>query len=121
MNAVIVGHSDDLLHVDFDDGRGYEFNVYLDNPHEWLSLSFWDGTEVQVEYDGCWRFSQLEIGEALFVREFEATDVDSDEYSDIVTLHNASDVSDLVHYTARGHVKHTYGEEEILHSRFGTW
>jgi hypothetical protein len=79
MSVKISGGSDDLISVEGDIDA--EFN------EEEACLAFSDGTVLHVEYTnaGLWRINRQTPGAASYSK-WEATDSDSKEYSDVVTL-----------------------------------
>ncbi len=81
----ISGHSDDLIEIDGDIKE--EIDYYEKEP---AYLAFSDGTILRIIYDdsGLWKIVQVHEGKADVEYEFKATDSDSDNYSDIVTLRN---------------------------------
>ncbi len=78
----IYGASDDLIEIEGD----IRDELYA-NDDESTKLAFSDGTVLSIEYnsDGLWKIFRLVEGSAT-VEKFEATDPDSEEYSDRVTL-----------------------------------
>ena len=79
MSVKVSGGSDDLIEVEGDITA--EFN------EEEACLAFSDGTVLHVEYTnaGLWRINRAVEGSASYSK-WEATDSDSKEYSDVVTL-----------------------------------
>lgn len=79
MSVKVYGGSDDLVEVSGDIDA--EFN------EEEASLAFSDGTVLHCEYTnaGLWRINRAVEGQASYSK-WEATDPDSKEYSDVVTL-----------------------------------
>lgn len=82
MEIQVVGYGDDAVGVS-GGGLDNEWNCYDDS----VILIFSDGTKLKAEYtnDGLWRINRIEVGTSEFNRK-EATDPDSDEYSDVITL-----------------------------------
>jgi hypothetical protein len=78
---IISGGSDDLIEIEGDIGE--EFYAHQDGDF----LSFSDGTLLKIIYteDGCWRISVIQMN-AKIIERFEATDSDSEEYSDKLTI-----------------------------------
>lgn len=79
----IYGSSDDCIEIEGDIND--EFYAVNDEP---TLLGFSDGTVLEIEYnsDGIWRIAPVYKGSATYNKEFEATNSDSDDYSDVVTL-----------------------------------
>lgn len=81
----IYGHSDDLLEFE---GDLYGEVCYFDSSEtDDIKVSISDGTELSVYYanSGLWKIKVLNQG-SHFESLVEATDPDSDQYSDILTL-----------------------------------
>jgi hypothetical protein len=80
--VTIYGASDDCIEIEGD----IKDEIYA-NDDASTKLAFSDGTVLSVNYDrdGLWKVYRLVEGSATMER-FEATDPDSDEYSDRVTL-----------------------------------
>ena len=78
----VYGAGDDLIEIE---GEIREELYARDDAS--TKLAFSDGTVLSVEYnkDGLWKISRLIEGSSK-MEKFEATDPDSDEYSDRVTL-----------------------------------
>ncbi|MBZ0270558.1 hypothetical protein K8I61_00865 [bacterium] len=89
MQAVTIrGASDDLIEVEGDINE--EFNHYgsCDDNAEPRYLAFGDGTVLSITYGvggGFWRINRVRAGSAVYEKQ-EATDENSDDYSDRVTL-----------------------------------
>jgi hypothetical protein len=79
MSVKVRGGSDDIISVEGDIDA--EFN------EDESCLAFSDGTVLHVEYTnaGLWRINRAIAGSASYSK-WEATDSDSKEYSDVVTL-----------------------------------
>lgn len=80
----VYGASDDLIELEGDIDE--ELSYYADDEPAYLGFS--DGTVLRIIYDktGLWKILVVNKGDATIVKEFEATDSDSDNYSDIVVL-----------------------------------
>lgn len=78
----IYGSSDDLIEIE--GAIREEFSHYFQNG-DVLYLAISDGTLLEVRYEGCWRFTPLKRGTSEYAKE-EAEGVDSDNYSDRITL-----------------------------------
>jgi len=77
----IYGASDDLIEIEGD--LQEEFSCYMpEGEKRFLAIS--DGTLLEVQYDGNWRFHILKrgSGEVIII----PPDESKDEYSDIVTI-----------------------------------
>lgn len=81
---VISGHSDDLIEVDGDLSK--EFDYLPDEENDVHFLSFSDGTLLSIQYtkDGFWRLHVKQEGKSTCTK-VEGTDVD-ENYSDKITL-----------------------------------
>lgn len=80
----VYGASDDLIEIDGDISE--EFSWCKDEEPAYLGFS--DGTVLRIIYDdtGLWKIMIINKGTATVEKSFEATDSDSDNYSDIVVL-----------------------------------
>lgn len=79
MSVKVYGHSDDCIEVEGD--------IIAEFSEDEACLAFSDGTVLHVEYTnaGLWRINRAVEGTASYSK-FEATDPDSEQYSDMVTL-----------------------------------
>jgi len=84
----VYGHSDDLIEIEGDISEEFSWCKDDDEP---AYIGFSDGTVLRIIYDetGLWKIVVINEGDATIVKEFEATDSDSDSYSDIVVVKNA--------------------------------
>jgi hypothetical protein len=81
----IYGASDDLL--EFEGDIYGEVGYYGSSLEDPIKVSISDGTELNMYYDdsGLWKIKVLNQG-SHFESLVEATDPDSDQYSDLLTL-----------------------------------
>ena len=79
----VYGASDDLIEIEGDIRE--EFSPRCEEP---TYLAFSDGTVLRFDYtsDGLWKIYCIHTGSRKIVYEHQATDPDSDQYSDIVIL-----------------------------------
>lgn len=82
MSVKVYGASDDLIEIEGDISE--EFQAYGDDDQ---FLSFSNGEVWRVKYtnEGIWRFTPVcSVGDSVY--EFQATEDDEDNYSDIVIV-----------------------------------
>ena len=79
--VTVYGHSDDLVEIEGDLDK--EFNLNSGNE---CALIFDDGTVVKLTYTGAWIIDVLAQGPGLTFEKVENDGVDSDNYTDRVTL-----------------------------------
>ena len=80
----ISGQKDDLIEIEGEISAeflaldlGEKFGGYL---------AFSDGTILKVTYDGVWRVFPSVVGDAEYLKEYEAIEGDEEAYSDVVRL-----------------------------------
>jgi len=83
VSTIIRGHSDDIISIESDD---WSEEVYAPGEEGVLSLS--TGDIIDFTYDGCWRFDLIHSTSPYpaNIRKCPG-DPESDDYTDIVTLH----------------------------------
>lgn len=85
MTIKVYGASDDLIEIEGDINE--EFS-YSDSP---TYLGFSSGVLLQVVYTGTWDIKILNNPDDIAAKVFEATDWESDDYSDIIEIHSHLD------------------------------
>jgi hypothetical protein len=90
MTVTVYGGSDDLIEVEGDVRAEFTALEVLGGEEDFTGgfLAFSDGTLLKVSYQdaGIWRVTPVAKGHAVYEKTFEATDSESANYSDRVTL-----------------------------------